>query len=175
MNVTVTGPVDQPCALAPGRTRFWPTRRSSQIVLAHVQARQKQVDEAVAAYAAVVALPDTPEGGRGDALPDGGDPRHAAQDGDSEAHKLLPEIADLFPGHGFVPRVLLARGDRGAPQEPVRHGARQGRNGLAGNLPRPHRDPTRGREHALWRLGQAYERVECYDLAAQAYSDLGED
>jgi len=36
---------------------------------------------------------------------------------------------------------------------------------------------TRGREreHALWRLGQAYERVERFDLAAQAYRELGED
>ena len=39
---------------------------------------------------------------------------------------------------------------------------------------RPRPRGGREREHALWRLGQAYERVERFDLAAQAYRDLGE-
>ena len=32
----------------------------------------------------------------------------------------------------------------------------------------------RDQEHALWRLGQAYERVERFDLAADSYRKLAE-
>jgi hypothetical protein len=100
-------------------------------------------------------------------------------DRDSEAHKLLSEIADRFPGHGFVPRALLARGEIEARRKNYLFDTVLGKAVPASLV--TYRElteiPTRGREreHALWRLGQAYERVQRYDLAAQAYSDLGED
>ena len=99
-------------------------------------------------------------------------------DRDSEAHKLLSEIADRFPGHPFVPRALLARGEIESRRKNYRFDDVLGKPVPASLV--TYRELTgirnggREREHALWRLGQAYERVERFDLAAQAYRDLGE-
>ena len=61
-------------------------------------------------------------------------PRRA--DRDSEAHKLLTEIADRFGGHAFVPRALLARGEIESRRKNYQFDerARQGGAGLARHL-----------------------------------------
>jgi tetratricopeptide (TPR) repeat protein len=151
----------------------------SQIQLGHVQARQRQVDEAVAAYAAVVArYSEHPKAAealyyQAQALLETRRPHR-----DSEARKLLTEIYDRFPGHVFVARALLARGEIESRKQTYLYDAVLGKavpawlvtyRTLVG-LDRVGRE----REHALWRLGQAYERVERFDLAAQTYRELGE-
>jgi serine/threonine protein kinase len=151
----------------------------SQIQLGHVQARQRQIDEAVAAYAAVVArYPEHPKAAeamyyQAQSLLETRRPHR-----DSEARKLLTEIYDRFPGHVFVARALLARGEIESRKQSYLYDAVLGKavpawlvtyRTLAG-LDRVGRE----REHALWRLGQAYERVERFDLAARTYRELGE-
>ncbi len=151
----------------------------AQIVLAHVYARQNLVDEAVAAYAAVVArYPTHPKAAEAMYYQAQAILGTRRADRDSEAHKLLSEIADRFPGHPFVPRALLARGEIESRRKNYRFDDVLGKPVPASLV--TYRELTgirnggREREHALWRLGQAYERVERFDLAAQAYRDLGE-
>ena len=152
----------------------------AQIVLAHVYARQRLVDEAVAAYAAVVArYPTHPKAAEAmyyQAQAILGTPR---ADRDSEAHKLLSEIADRFSGHAFVPRALLARGEIESRRKNYKFDDVLGKAVPASLVTYRQltgiRNGGREREHALWRLAQAYERVERFDLAAQAYRNLGED
>ena len=152
----------------------------AQIVLAHVYARQRLVDEAVAAYAAVVArYPTHPKAAEAmyyQAQAILGTPR---ADRDSEAHKLLSEIADRFAGHAFVPRALLARGEIESRRKNYKFDNVLGKAVPASLVTYRQltgiRNGGREREHALWRLAQAYERVERFDLAAQAYRNLGED
>ena len=152
----------------------------AQIVLAHVYARQRLVDEAVAAYAAVVArYPTHPKAAEAmyyQAQAMLGTPR---ADRDSEAHKLLSEIADRFSGHAFVPRALLARGEIESRRKNYKFDDVLGKAVPASLVTYRRltgiRNGGREREHALWRLAQAYERVERFDLAAQAYRNLGED
>ena len=152
----------------------------AQIVLAHVYARQRLVDEAVAAYAAVVArYPTHPKAAEAmyyQAQAILGTPR---ADRDSEAHKLLSEIADRFSGHAFVPRALLARGEIESRRKNYKFDDVLGKPVPASLVTYRRltgiRNGGREREHALWRLAQAYERVERFDLAAQAYRNLGED
>ncbi len=152
----------------------------AQIVLAHVYARQRLVDEAVAAYAAVVArYPTHPKAAEAmyyQAQAILGTPR---ADRDSEAHKLLSEIADRFAGHAFVPRALLARGEIESRRKNYKFDDVLGKAVPASLVTYRRltgiRNGGREREHALWRLAQAYERVERFDLAAQAYRNLGED
>ena len=152
----------------------------AQIVLAHVYARQRLVDEAVAAYAAVVArYPTHPKAAEAmyyQAQAILGTPR---ADRDSEAHKLLSEIADRFSGHAFVPRALLARGEIESRRKNYKFDDVLGKAVPASLVTYRRltgiRSGGREREHALWRLAQAYERVERFDLAAQAYRNLGED
>ena len=152
----------------------------AQIVLAHVYARQRLVDEAVAAYAAVVArYPTHPKAAEAmyyQAQAILGTPR---ADRDSEAHKLLSEIADRFSGHAFVPRALLARGEIESRRKNYKFDDVLGKAVPASLVTYRRltgiRNGGREREHALWRLAQAYERVERFDLAAQAYRNLGED
>jgi len=151
----------------------------AQIVLAHVLARQEQTDEAVAAYAAVVARypvhPKAAEARYYQALAILGTRR---ADRDSEAHRLLTEIADHFGGHAFVPRALLARGEIEARRRNYKFDEALGKPVPAALVTyRTLADLGGGgreREHALWRLGQAYERVDRFDLAVEAYRDLGE-
>jgi tRNA A-37 threonylcarbamoyl transferase component Bud32/outer membrane protein assembly factor BamD (BamD/ComL family) len=152
----------------------------AQIVLAHVYARQRLVDEAVAAYAAVVArYPSHPKAAEAMYYQAQAILGTRRGDRDSEAHKLLSEIADRFSGHAFVPRALLARGEIETRRKNYRFDAVLGKAVPASLV--TYRELTevrtsgREREHALWRLGQAYERVERFDLAAQAYRELGED
>ncbi len=151
----------------------------AQIVLAHVYARQRLVDEAVAAYAAVVArYPTHPKAAEAMYYQAEAILGTRRADRDSEAHKLLSEIADRFAGHPFVPRALLARGEIESRRKNYRFDDVLGKAVPASLV--TYRELTgirnggREREHALWRLGQAYERVERFDLAAQAYRDLGE-
>ncbi|MEO5819933.1 MAG: protein kinase [Vicinamibacteraceae bacterium] len=151
----------------------------AQIVLAHVHARQRQVDEAVAAYAAVVArYPTHPKAAEAMYYQADAILGTRRSDRDSEAHKLLTEIADRFPGHGFVPRALLARGEIETRRKNYRFDKVLGKAVPAALV--TYRELTeiqtggREREHALWRLAQAYERVERFDLAADTYRDLGE-
>jgi len=91
----------------------------------------------------------------------------------------LTEIADRFGGHAYVPRALLARGEIESRRKNYKFDDVLGRPVPASLVTyRTLADLGGGgheREHALWRLGQAYERVERFDLAAQAYRDLGED
>jgi tetratricopeptide (TPR) repeat protein len=152
----------------------------AQIGLAHVLVRQKQVDDAVAAYAAVVARYPVHQKAaeamyyQAQAILGTG-----RSDRDSEAHKLLTEIADRFGGHPFVPRSLLARGEIESRRRNYKFDEVL-RQAVPASLVtyRTLADLGGGgreREHALWRLGQAYERVQRFDLAAQAYRDLGED
>jgi tetratricopeptide (TPR) repeat protein len=152
----------------------------AQIVLAHVYARQRLVDEAVAAYAAVVArYPSHPKAAEAMYYQAQAILGTRRGDRDSEAHKLLSEIADRFSGHAFVARALLARGEIETRRKNYRFDAVLGKAVPASLV--TYRELTevrtggREREHALWRLGQAYERVERFDLAAQAYRELGED
>jgi tetratricopeptide (TPR) repeat protein len=151
----------------------------AQIVLAHVYARQRLVDEAVAAYAAVVArYPTHPKAAEAMYFQADAILGTRRGDRDSEAHKLLTEIADRFGGHPFVPRALLARGEIETRRKNYRFDAVLGKAVPASLV--TYRQLTeirtggREREHALWRLGQAYERVQRFDLAAQTYRDLGE-
>ncbi len=152
----------------------------AQIGLAHVLSRQKQIDDAVAAYAAVVARypvhPKAAEAMYYQAQAILGTGRAGR---DSEAHKLLTEIADRFGGHPYVPRALLARGEIESRRRNYKFDEVLGKPVPASLVTyRTLADLGGGgreREHALWRLGQAYERVERFDLAAQAYRDLGED
>ncbi len=152
----------------------------AQIVLAHVLARQKQGDEAVAAYAAVVArYPVHPKAAEAMYYQAQAILGTGRSDRDREAHKLLTEIAERFGGHAFVPRALLARGEIEARRRNYKFDEVLGKPVPASlvtyrtlaDLPSGGRE----REHALWRLGQAYERVQRFDLAAAAYRDLGED
>jgi tetratricopeptide (TPR) repeat protein len=152
----------------------------AQIVLAHVYSRQRLVDEAVAAYAAVVArYPTHPKAAEAMYYQAQAILGTRRADRDSEAHKLLSEIADRFSGHPFVPRALLARGEIESRRKNYRFDDVLGKAVPASLV--TYRELTgirtggREREHALWRLAQAYERVERFDLAAQAYRDLGED
>jgi serine/threonine protein kinase/tetratricopeptide (TPR) repeat protein len=152
----------------------------AQIGLAHVLVRQKQVDEAVAAYAAVVArYPVHPKAAEAMYYQAQAILSTRRSDRDSEAHRLLTEIADRFGGHAYVPRALLARGEIESRRKNYRFDDVLGRPVPASLVTyRTLADLGGGgheREHALWRLGQAYERVERFDLAAQAYRDLGED
>ena len=151
----------------------------AQIQLAHVQARQRQVDDAVAAYAAVVArYPTHPKAAeamfyQAQALLGS---KRASRDAD--ARTLLTEVVDRFRGHAFVGRSLLARGEIEARRGIYEFDAVLGRAVPASlvtyrklvELPRVGRE----REHALWRLAQGYEKVERFDLAAQTYQTLGE-
>ena len=152
----------------------------AQIVLAHVYARQRLVDEAVASYAAVVArYPTHPKAAEAMYYQAQAILGTRRADRDSEAHKLLSEIADRFSGHAFVARALLARGEIESRRKNYRFDDVLGKAVPASLV--TYRELTglrnggREREHALWRLAQAYERVERFDLAAQAYRDLGED
>jgi tRNA A-37 threonylcarbamoyl transferase component Bud32/tetratricopeptide (TPR) repeat protein len=152
----------------------------AQIVLAHVYARQRLVDEAVAAYAAVVArYPTHPKAAEAMYYQADAILGTRRSDRDSEAHKLLSEIADRFSGHPFVPRALLARGEIETRRRNYKFDVVLGKAVPASLV--TYRQLTeirtggREREHALWRLGQAYERVERFDLAAAAYRDLGEN
>ena len=152
----------------------------AQIVLAHVYARQRLVDEAVAAYAAVVArYPTHPKAAEAMYYQAQAILGTSRNDRDSEAHKLLSEIADRFAGHAFVPRALLARGEIESRRKNYKFDDVLGKAVPASLV--TYRELTgirnggREREHALWRLAQAYERVERFDLAAQAYRNLGED
>ena len=152
----------------------------AQIVMAHVLARQNQADEAVAAFAAVVARYPVHQKAA-EAM------YYQAQailttrrgDRDADAHKLLTEVVDRFGGHPFVPRALLARGEIEARRKNYKFDELLGKAVPAALV--TYRTLVdlggsgREREHALWRLGQAYERVGHFDLAAQAYRDLGED
>ena len=152
----------------------------AQIVLAHVYARQRLVDEAVAAYAAVVArYPTHPKAAEAMYYQAQAILGTRRGDRDSEAHKLLSEIADRFSGHAFVPPALLARAEIEARRKNYRFDAVLGKAVPASLVTYRElseiRTGGREREHALWRLGQAYERVERFDLAAQAYRELGED
>ncbi len=151
----------------------------AQIVLAHVYARQRLVDEAVAAYAAVVArYPTHPKAAEAMYFQADAILGTRRSDRDSEAHKLLSEIADRFRGHAFVPRALLARGEIETRRKNYKFDAVLGKAVPASLVTYRQlteiRTSGREREHALWRLGQAYERVERFDLAAAAYRDLGE-
>jgi TolA-binding protein len=157
-----------------------PTGIEAQIVLAHVLARQKQVDEAVAAYAAVVArYPVHPKAAEAMYYQAQTMLGAGRADRDREAHKLLTEIADRFGGHPFVPRALLARGEIEARRRNYKFDEVLGKAVPASLVTYRTLSELRGggreREHALWRLGQVYERVERFDLAAAAYRDLGED
>jgi tetratricopeptide (TPR) repeat protein len=152
----------------------------AQIVLAHVYARQRLVDEAVAAYAAVVArYPTHPKAAEAMYYQAQAILGTRRADRDSEAHKLLSEIADRFAGHAFVPRALLARGEIESRRKNYKFDDVLGKAVPASLVTYRQltgiRNGGREREHALWRLGQAYERVERFDLAAQAYRNLGED
>jgi tetratricopeptide (TPR) repeat protein len=152
----------------------------AQIVLAHVYARQRLVDEAVAAYAAVVArYPTHPKAAEAMYFQAQAILGTRRADRDSEAHKLLSEIADRFAGHPFVPRALLARGEIESRRKNYKFDDVLGKAVPASLVTYRQltalRNGGREREHALWRLGQAYERVERFDLAAAAYRDLGED
>ena len=152
----------------------------AQIVLAHVYARQRLVDEAVAAYAAVVArYPTHPKAAEAMYFQAQAILGTRRADRDSEAHKLLSEIADRFGGHPFVPRALLARGEIESRRKNYKFDDVLGKAVPASLVTYRQltglRNGGREREHALWRLGQAYERVERFDLAAAAYRDLGED
>ena len=153
----------------------------AQIVLAHVYARQRLVDEAVAAYAAVVArYPTHPKAAEAMYYQAQAILGTRRGDRDSEAHKLLTR--DRRPLRR-PRRSCRGRCWRGARS---RRGARTtGSTTVLGKAVPASlvtyraltelRTGGREREHALWRLGQAYERVERFDLAAQAYRDLGED
>jgi serine/threonine protein kinase len=152
----------------------------AQIVLAHVYARQRLVDEAVASYAAVVArYPTHPKAAEAMYYQAQAILGTRRADRDSEAHKLLSEIADRFAGHAFVPRALLARGEIESRRKNYRFDDVLGKAVPASLVTYRQltgiRNGGREREHALWRLAQAYERVERFDLAAQAYRNLGED
>jgi outer membrane protein assembly factor BamD (BamD/ComL family) len=156
-----------------------PAGIESQIQLAHVQSRQREIDEAVAAYAAVVArYPDHPKAAEAMYYQAEALLGTRRKDRDAEARRLLTEIYDRFPGHVFVARALLARGEiesrkqtymydgvlgKAVPAALVTYRTLVGLDGVG-----------REREHALWRLAQAYERVERFDLAAQTYKTLGE-
>jgi tetratricopeptide (TPR) repeat protein len=151
----------------------------AQIVMAHVLSRQDQADEAVAAFAAVVArYPVHQKAAEAMYYQAQAILTTRRSNRDADAHKLLTEVVDRFGGHPFVPRALLARGEiesrrknykfdevlrKAVPASLVTYRTLVDLGGGG-----------REREHALWRLGQAYERVGRFDLAAQAYRDLGE-
>jgi tRNA A-37 threonylcarbamoyl transferase component Bud32 len=151
----------------------------AQIQLAHVQARQKKVDDAVAAYAAVCArYPTHPKAAEAMFYQAQTLLRSRRASRDADARKLLTEIADRFRGHAFVSRSLLARGEIEARRGMYEFDKELGKAVPASlityrtlvALPRVGRE----REHALWRLAQVYEKVEEFDLAAQTYQTLAE-
>jgi TolA-binding protein len=151
----------------------------AQIVMAHVLSRQNQADEAVAAFAAVVArYPVHQKAAEAMYYQAQAILTTRRRDRDADAHKLLTEVVDRFGGHPFVPRALLARGEIEARRKNYQFDEVLGKAVPASLV--TYRTLVdlggggREREHALWRLGQAYERVGHFDLAAQAYRDLGE-
>jgi TolA-binding protein len=152
----------------------------AQIAMAHVLTRRGQIDEAIAAFAAVVArYPVHQKAAEAMYYQAQAILTTARSDRDREAHTLLTEVADRFGGHPFVPRVLLARGEIESRRKNYQFDDVLGKPVPASLVTyRTLADLGGGgreREHALWRLAQAYERVARYDLAAQTYRDLGED
>jgi tetratricopeptide (TPR) repeat protein len=97
---------------------------------------------------------------------------------DTDARTLLTEIVERFKGHSLVPRALLARGEIEARKQAYQYDAILGKAVPTWLVTyRTVVDISRHgheQETALWRLGQAYERVERYDLAANTYRDLAE-
>jgi len=151
----------------------------SQILLAQVLERQKQIDEAIAAYAAVVArYPTHPKAAEAMYFQAQAILASRRRDRDADARTLLTEIVDRFKGHSLVPRALLTRGEIEARKQAYQYDAVLGKAVPTWLVTyRTVVDISRHgheQETALWRLGQAYERVERYDLAANTYRDLAE-
>ena len=151
----------------------------AQILLAQVQERQKQVDEAIASYAAVVArYPTHPKSAEALYFQAQAILASKRRDRDLDARKLLTEIVDRFRGHAVVTRALLLRGELETRKQAYQYDAALGK-AVPTSLVTYRTLVEFGRhgreqEHALWRLGQAYERIGRYDLAADAYRTLAE-
>lgn len=151
----------------------------AQILLAQVQERQKLVDEAIASYAAVVArYPTHPKAAEALYFQAQAILASRRRERDADARKLLSEIVDRFRGHAVVTRALLLRGELETRKQAYQYDAALGKAVPASlvtyralvELGRHGRE----QEHALWRLGQVYERIERYDLAADAFRTLAE-
>jgi outer membrane protein assembly factor BamD (BamD/ComL family)/tRNA A-37 threonylcarbamoyl transferase component Bud32 len=151
----------------------------AQILLAQVQERQKLIDEAIASYAAVVArYPTHPKAAEALYFQAQAILASKRRERDADARKLLTEIVDRFRSHAVVTRALLLRGELEMRKQAYQYDAALGKAVPASlvtyrtlvALGRHGRD----QEHALWRLGQMYERIERYDLAADAYRTLAE-
>jgi TolA-binding protein len=151
----------------------------AQILLAQVQERQKQIDEAIASYAAVVArYPTHPKSAEALYFQAQAILASRRRERDADARKLLTEVVDRFRGHPVVSRALLLRGELETRKQAYQYDAALGKAVPASlvtyrtlvDLGRHGRD----QEHALWRLAQNYERIERYDLAADTYRALAE-
>jgi TolA-binding protein/tRNA A-37 threonylcarbamoyl transferase component Bud32 len=151
----------------------------AQILLAQVQERQKLIDEAIASYAAVVArYPTHPKAAEALYFQAQAILTSKRRERETDARKLLTEITDRFRGHAVVTRALLLRGELETRKQAYQYDALLGKAVPASlvtyrtlvDLGRHGRE----QEHALWRLGQMYERIERYDLAADAYRTLAE-
>jgi TolA-binding protein len=151
----------------------------AQLLLGQVQERQKQIDEAIASYAAVVArYPTHPKAAEALYFQAQAILASRRRERDADARKLRTEIVDRFRGHAVVTRALLLRGELETRKQAYQYDAALGKAVPASlvtyralvELGRHGRE----QEHALWRLGQIYERIERYDLAADAYRTLAE-
>jgi len=151
----------------------------AQILLAQVQERQKQIDEAIAAYAAVVArYPTHPKAAEALYFQAQALLASKRRERETDARKLLTEIVDRFRGHSVVSRALLLRGELETRKQAYQYDAVLGK-AVPASLVTYRTLVELGRhghdqENALWRLGQTYERIERYDLAADAYRTLAE-
>jgi hypothetical protein len=84
----------------------------AQIQLARAHERQKQIDEAIAAYAAVVARhPTHPKAAEAMYLQARAILRSRRRERDADARKLLTEIVDRFGRHAIAARALLTRAE----------------------------------------------------------------
>jgi len=151
----------------------------AQILLAQVQERQKQIDEAIAAYAAVVArYPTHPKAAEALYFQAQALLASKRRERETDARKLLTEIVDRFRGHSVVSRALLLRGELETRKQAYQYDAVLGK-AVPASLVTYRTLVELGRhghdqENALWRLGQTYERIVRYDLAADAYRTLAE-
>jgi tRNA A-37 threonylcarbamoyl transferase component Bud32/tetratricopeptide (TPR) repeat protein len=151
----------------------------AQIAQAQAQETQKQIDEAIAAYAAIVArYPTHPKSAEAMFLQARAILGSGRDERDADARKLLTEIVDRFGRHPIAARALLTRAEIEERRDAYEFDGVLGKAVPASLVSyRAVIDLGRGgREHelALWKLGQAYERVERYDLAAHTFRVLGE-
>jgi tetratricopeptide (TPR) repeat protein len=151
----------------------------AQLALAQAQEQQKQIDEAIAAYAAIVArYPTHPKAAEAMFFQARAILASKRRDRDADARKLLTEIVDRFGRHAIAGPALIARARIEERRESYEFDGVLGKAVPASLVTyRAVVDLGRGGRHhelALWKLAQAYERVERYDLAAHTFRVLGE-